>query len=78
MYAKEQKSLFEYFTKEEMLLWCISATLIVVSFFMFDRENYLTLVYIFFILLLWRNNNLFGNDCSNGFQKDTKRRGSCP
>ena len=44
MHTKERKSLFDYFTKEEVLLWCISITLIVVSFFMFDRENYLTLV----------------------------------
>lgn len=44
MHKKERKSLFDYFTKGEILLWCISGTLIVVSFFLFDRENYLTLV----------------------------------
>lgn len=43
MYAKERKFLINYFTKGEISLWCISVTLIVVSFFMFDRENYLTL-----------------------------------
>lgn len=44
MYTRERKPLFVYFTKGEILLWCISVTLIVVSFFWFDRENYLTLV----------------------------------
>lgn len=34
---------FSYFTKEEMALWSISAALIILSFFIFDRENYLTL-----------------------------------
>lgn len=32
-----------YFTKLELWLWSISAALILVSFFAFDRENYLTL-----------------------------------
>ena len=32
-----------YFTKTELLLWCCSAALIVLSFCLFDRENYLTL-----------------------------------
>lgn len=44
MHAKERKPLFNYFTKGEISLWCISVTLIVVSFLLFDRENYLTLV----------------------------------
>lgn len=44
MYTKKQKSLFHYFTKGELALWCISAAVIIVSFFIFDRENYLTLV----------------------------------
>ena len=44
MHTKERNSLFNYFTKGEILLWCISVTLIVVSFLLFDRENYLTLV----------------------------------
>ena len=39
-----RKSAFNYFTKAEIVLWCISAALIVVFFFVFDRENYLTLV----------------------------------
>ena len=43
MHTKERKSLFGYFTKGEIALWCISTTLIVASFFLFDRENYLTL-----------------------------------
>ncbi len=44
MHTEERKPLFNYFTKEEISLWCISVTLIVVSFLLFDRENYLTLV----------------------------------
>ena len=43
MHIKESKSILEYFTKGEIALWCTSATLIVISFFIFDRENYLTL-----------------------------------
>lgn len=37
------KSMLAYFTKGEFVLWSISVTLIAVSFFMFDRGNYLTL-----------------------------------
>lgn len=44
MYAKEQKLLFGYFTIGEIALWCISMTIIIVFFFVFDRKNYLTLV----------------------------------
>ena len=33
-----------YFSRNEKLLWGISVILIVISFCMFDRENYLTLV----------------------------------
>ncbi|MBP3539673.1 MAG: nicotinamide mononucleotide transporter [Oscillospiraceae bacterium] len=44
MCAKERKSLSSYFTKGEIALWCMSTALIVVSFFIFDRENYLTLI----------------------------------
>ena len=32
-----------YFTKEERLLWVCSVALIIISFCVFDRENYLTL-----------------------------------
>ena len=32
-----------YFSKTERILWCTSATLIVLSFCIFDRANYLTL-----------------------------------
>jgi nicotinamide mononucleotide transporter len=42
--AFRKRLLFNYFTKGEISLWCISVTLIVVSFLLFDRENYLTLV----------------------------------
>ena len=33
-----------YFSKTEIVLWCSSVVLIVLSFCIFDRENYLTLV----------------------------------
>ncbi len=33
----------KYFSKAEIILWCSSAVLIVTSFCIFDRENYLTL-----------------------------------
>lgn len=33
-----------YFSKSEITLWCSSVVLIVLSFCVFDRENYLTLV----------------------------------
>lgn len=39
-----QKSLFHYFSKQEIGLWCTSVSLMVISFFIFDRENYLTLI----------------------------------
>lgn len=38
------KRLLNYFTKAEILLWCISAALIAASFLIFDRENFLTLI----------------------------------
>ncbi len=37
------KSFSNYFTKCEKLLWFISSMLIIISFFIFDRESYLTL-----------------------------------
>ena len=37
------KELREYFTKEEKVLWVSSVVLIILSFCVFDRENYLTL-----------------------------------
>ena len=40
---KSVKRLIDYFSKGELVLWCSSVILIVVSFCMFDRENYLTL-----------------------------------
>ncbi|MBS7008696.1 nicotinamide riboside transporter PnuC [Anaerostipes sp.] len=43
MLFEKAKELLNYFTKEELLLWSISVVLIVVSFFIFDRENFLTL-----------------------------------
>ena len=41
--VKKRKSLCGYFTKGEIILWCVSVALILASFFMFDRENFLTL-----------------------------------
>lgn len=43
MLSKKVKTLLNYFAKEELLLWCISVVLIVVSFSVFDKENFLTL-----------------------------------
>ncbi len=37
------KAAIAYFTKGELLLWCLSVVLIVVSFAVFDREGYLVL-----------------------------------
>ncbi len=42
---KSFKSIVKYFSVGEMLLWGISVVLIVVSFCVFDRENYLTLAH---------------------------------
>ncbi len=44
MLVRKWKSILSYFTKGEIMLWCISVALIIISFFVFDRENYLTLV----------------------------------
>lgn len=40
---KSVKRFVDYFSKGELLLWCSSVILIVVSFCVFDRENFLTL-----------------------------------
>lgn len=40
---KRFKELITYFTKEERLLWISSVVLIILSFCLFDGENYLTL-----------------------------------
>lgn len=37
------KKILNYFSKTEIILWSISAILIILSFSVFDRENYLTL-----------------------------------
>lgn len=39
-----KKSVFHYFSVSEMILWAISVTMIVVSFLLFDQNNYLTLI----------------------------------
>ncbi len=38
------KKLFDYFSKMEIILWSISVFFIVLSFCIFDRESYLTLI----------------------------------
>lgn len=38
-----EKQRSAYFTKSEVILWGVSALLVLVSFLVFDRENYLTL-----------------------------------
>ena len=37
------KSLVRYFTKGERILWSVSVALILGAFFLFDREQYVTL-----------------------------------
>ena len=43
MVLKRIRSPFRYFTRAELLLWCVSVLLIAVSFFIFDRDSILTL-----------------------------------
>lgn len=38
------KKLLNYFSKTEIILWSVSTLLIIISFIIFDRENYLTLL----------------------------------
>ena len=38
------KKITEYFTSTEFCLWLGSVLLILISFFIFDRESYLTLI----------------------------------
>ncbi len=38
------KKLITYFSKVEIILWCASVLAIIISFMVFDRSNYLTLV----------------------------------
>lgn len=38
------RKITEYFSKTEIILWCSSVLLIVLSFCVFDRKNYLTLL----------------------------------
>ena len=38
------KKMFAYFSKMELILWSISVIFIIVSFCIFDRESYLTLI----------------------------------
>lgn len=41
---KDIKSICKYFSMGELILWALSVITITVSFLLFDRENYLTLV----------------------------------
>lgn len=41
---KRTKKLFNYFSKAELMLWCSSLLLIMLSFILFDRTNYLALI----------------------------------
>lgn len=41
---KKLNALFRYFSKFEICLWCGSVVLIVASFLLFDRDNYMTLI----------------------------------
>ncbi len=41
---KKLKTIVHYFSKNELVLWIISIFCIVVSFILFDRTNYLTLI----------------------------------
>ncbi|MCM1285353.1 MAG: nicotinamide riboside transporter PnuC [Acetobacter sp.] len=43
MITEKLKLLLNYFTKTEIILWSFSVILILISFFVFDKENYLTL-----------------------------------
>ena len=38
------RKLFSYFSKAELCLWSLSVAFILLSFFIFDRESYLTLI----------------------------------
>ena len=42
-FMRKLKSLTHYFSKGEIVLWCCSVIVIVISFCIFDRKNYLTL-----------------------------------
>ena len=44
MWREKTKPILNYFTKVEILLWCISVMLIFVSFIIFDGESILTLI----------------------------------
>ena len=44
MVRGKTKSILNYFTKAEILLWCVSVILILISFIIFDRESILTLI----------------------------------
>lgn len=41
---KKIKLIIPYFTKEEMILWCLSVFAIVISFLLFDRNHYFILI----------------------------------
>lgn len=43
MFDKKIHSFLNYFTRGEIFLWFLSIAFIVIFFFIFDRENFLTL-----------------------------------
>ncbi len=43
-FMRKIKNLMKYFSKGEFILWCSSITFIIISFCIFDRESYLTLI----------------------------------
>ncbi len=43
MFSKKLKSITDYFTKAELTLWFTSVITIIISFFIFDGESFLTL-----------------------------------
>lgn len=60
------KALVRYFSREEKLLWISSVSLIVLSFCMFDRENYMTLV-------AWLKNPFNGNKAEVAVNRISRR-----
>ncbi len=50
-----------YFTKAEKVLWVCSVIGILAAFFLFDRENYMTLVALV-VLITWLRNPYQGNN----------------
>ncbi len=43
-FMSKMKKMISYFSKTEIILWCVSVLAIIISFMVFDRSNYLTLI----------------------------------